>query len=221
MLEKAVLGGYITTQLVESIPDYKIQQQFMPEAIKAESKKRGTVYNDFAKGLDGELKKIFNLGVNDQGTVEYEAVRQYARRDFDRRYELNLTTMSPPEAAQVAAFDVASDIKDGKGLSEEQEQAIAAQAAQAAAQITGKAQQQAVLEQQLQAAQDPVVQQQQAELQVKQAKIKQEDDDSKRDAQVEIEKAKMRSDLESKRLKMQKAIADDNIKAQLLKNKRQ
>ena len=113
------------------------------------------------------------------------------------------------------------DIKDGKGLSEEQEQAIAAQAAQAAAQITGKAQQQAVLEQQLQAAQDPVVQQQQAELQVKQAKIKQEDDDSKRDAQVEIEKAKMRSDLESKRLKMQKDIADDKIKAQLLKNKRQ
>ena len=113
------------------------------------------------------------------------------------------------------------DIKDGKGLSEEQEQAIAAQAAQAAAQITGKAQQQAVLEQQLQAAQDPVVQQQQAELQVKQAKIKQEDDDSKRDAQVEIEKARMRSDLESKRLKMQKDIADDKIKAQLLKNKRQ
>tara|TARA_Y100001937_G_scaffold103906_1_gene143511 strand:- start:7389 stop:9749 length:2361 start_codon:yes stop_codon:yes gene_type:complete len=113
------------------------------------------------------------------------------------------------------------DIKDGKGLSEEQEQAIAAQAAQAAAQITGKAQQQAVLEQQLQAAQDPVVQQQQAELQVKQAKIKQEDDDSKRDAQVEMEKAKMRSDLESKRLKMQKDIADDKIKAQLLKNKRQ
>ena len=113
------------------------------------------------------------------------------------------------------------DIKDGKGLSEEQEQAIAAQAAQAAAQITGKAQQQAVLEQQLQAAQDPVVQQQQAELQVKQAKIKQEDDDSKRDAQVEIEKARMRSDLENKRLKMQKDIADDKIKAQLLKNKRQ
>ena len=113
------------------------------------------------------------------------------------------------------------DIKEGKGLSEDQEQAIAAQAAQAAAQITGKAQQQAVLEQQLQAAQDPVVQQQQAELQVKQAKIKQEDDDSKRDAQVEIEKAKMRSDLESKRLKMQKDIADDKIKAQLLKNKRQ
>ena len=119
MLEKAVLGNYISVPLVESIPDYKIQQQFMPEAIKAESKKRGTIYNDFAKGLDGELKKIFNLGENQQGTVEYEAVRQYARRDFDRRYELNLTTMSPPEAAQVAAFDVASDIKAGKGLYEQ------------------------------------------------------------------------------------------------------
>ena len=52
------------------------------------------------------------------------------------------------------------------GLTEEEESRIAAQAAQAAAQITGKAQQQAVLEQQMAAAQDPVVQQQQAELQI-------------------------------------------------------
>ena len=113
------------------------------------------------------------------------------------------------------------DIKEGKGLSEEQEQQISAQAAQAAAQITGKAQQQAVLEQQMQAAQDPVVQQQQAELQVKQAKIKQEEQDSIRDAEVELEKARMRSELESERIKTQKDIADDKIKADLLKNKRQ
>ena len=65
------------------------------------------------------------------------------------------------------------DIKDGKGLPEEEEQRISTQAAQAAAQITGKAQQQAVLEKQMAAAQDPVVQQQQAELQLKQAELQQ------------------------------------------------
>ena len=73
----------------------------------------------------------------------------------------------------------------------------------------------------MQAAQDPVVQQQQAELQVKQAKIKQEEQDSIRDAEVELEKARMRSELESERIKTQKDIADDKIKADLLKNKRQ
>jgi len=126
------------------------------------------------------------------------------------------------EAEKLMGTQIPSlDVKDGKGLSEEQEQAISNQAAQAAAQITGKAQQQAVLEQQMQAAQDPVVQQQQAELEVKKAKIKQEDDDSRRDADVEIKKAEMRTELEEKRLEMQKDIADDKVKAGLISRKKQ
>ena len=42
------------------------------------------------------------------------------------------------EAEKLMGTQNALDIKDGKGLSEEQEQAIAAQAAQAAAEITAR-----------------------------------------------------------------------------------
>lgn len=108
----------------------------------------------------------------------------------------------------------------GEGLSEEVEGRIAAQASQAAAQITGKAQQQAVLEKQMAAAQDPVMQQQQAELQVKQAKVQQEAQEAQMDAQVEMTKANMRTQLELQRLQQQREIAEMKVQADLLKNRR-
>tara|TARA_X000001388_G_scaffold64824_1_gene51117 strand:+ start:3491 stop:5875 length:2385 start_codon:yes stop_codon:yes gene_type:complete len=109
------------------------------------------------------------------------------------------------------------DIEDGKGLPEEEEQKISTAAAQAAAQITGKAQQQAVLEQQMAAAQDPVVQQQQAELQLKQAELQQEAAEAQLEAQTDIQKTKMRNDLEFARLQQQKQIADDKLRLEVLK----
>jgi len=112
------------------------------------------------------------------------------------------------------------DIKDGKGLSEEEEQGIATQAAQAAAQITGKAQQQAVLEQQMQAAQDPVVQQQQAELQLKQAELQQEAQEAQLEAQTDLQKTQMRNDLERERLRQQKELAEDKLAVEIMKVKK-
>ena len=109
--------------------------------------------------------------------------------------------------------------KDGKGMTPEQESMIAAEAAQAAAQLTGKAQQQAVLEQQMAAAQDPVVQQQQAELQIEQAKIQQKAQEAQMDAQVDMQKAQMRQSLEERRLAQQKEIAAAKIQADLLKSR--
>ncbi len=109
------------------------------------------------------------------------------------------------------------DNQDGEGMPEELEQQIANQAAQAAAQITGKAQQQAVLEQQLQAAQDPVVQQQQAEMQLEQAKLAQDAKESELEAETDIQKTQMRNDLEDKRLKQQKQIADDKLALEIMK----
>ena len=112
------------------------------------------------------------------------------------------------------------DIKEGKGISEEQEQQIATTAAQAAAQITGKAQQMAMLEQQMAAAQDPVIQQQQAELQIEQAKIQQDQQEAQLKSQTELTKAQMRTSLEEKRLRQQKEIADDKMEVDLIKNTR-
>jgi hypothetical protein len=112
------------------------------------------------------------------------------------------------------------DIKDGKGLPEEEEQRIATQAAQAAAQITGKAQQQAVLEQQMQAAQDPVVQQQQAELQLKQAELQQEAQEAQLEAQTDLQKTQMRNDLERERLRQQKELAEDKLAVEIMKAKK-
>lgn len=109
--------------------------------------------------------------------------------------------------------------KGGKGMTPEQESMIAAEAAQAAAQLTGKAQQQAVLEQQMAAAQDPVMQQQQAELQIEQAKIQQKAQEAQMDAQVDMQKAQMRQSLEERRLAQQKEIAAAKIQADLLKSR--
>jgi hypothetical protein len=108
-------------------------------------------------------------------------------------------------------------IPEDKGLTEEEEMRIAAQAAQAAAQITGKAQQQAVMERQMAAAQDPVIQQQQAEIQVKQAKVQQDAAEAQLDAQVDLQKAQMRQQLERERLQQQREIAEMKVRADLLK----
>ena len=110
--------------------------------------------------------------------------------------------------------------ENDKGLSEEEESQLSSMAAQAAAQITGKAQQQAVLEQQMAAAQDPVVQQQQAEIQVKQAKVQQEAQEAQLDANVEMQKATMRQQLERERLKQQREIAEMKVQADLVKSSR-
>ncbi len=124
------------------------------------------------------------------------------------------------EAEQLMQMPIAPlDNKDGKGISEEQEQQIATVAAQAAAQITGKAQQQAMLEQQMAAAQDPVVQQQQAELQIEQAKVQQDAQEAQLKSQTELQKAQMRTALEEKRLAQQKEIAEAKIQADLLKGR--
>jgi hypothetical protein len=106
------------------------------------------------------------------------------------------------------------------GLTEDEEMRIASQAAQAAAQMTGKAQQQAVLERQMAAAQDPVMQQQQAELQIKQAKVQQDAQEAQLDAQVELQKANMRTQLERERLQQQREIATMKVQADLMKGRR-
>ena len=124
------------------------------------------------------------------------------------------------EAEQLMQMPIAPlDNKDGKGISEEQEQQIATAAAQAAAQITGKAQQQATLEQQMAAAQDPVMQQQQAELQIEQAKVQQDAQEAQLKSQTELQKAQMRTTLEEKRLAQQREIAEAKIQADLLKGR--
>ena len=107
--------------------------------------------------------------------------------------------------------------KEKKGLPEQMEAQISRQAAQAAAQITGKAQQQAVLERQMQAAQDPVIQQQQAELQIEREKIKQDQQEALLDAKTDIEKTKMRNDLERERLQQQKDLAEAKMQVDLIK----
>lgn len=177
-------------------------------------------------------------------------VKVYAYQDHDSHISAHMSLMQDPSMQQnpmgkqivaaVAAHisehmahkyrnDVQEIIGDelpaltkeaGDGLSEEVEGRIAAQASQAAAQITGKAQQQAVLEKQMAAAQDPVMQQQQAELQVKQAKVQQEAQEAQMDAQVEMTKANMRTQLELQRLQQQREIAEMKVQADLLKNRR-
>jgi hypothetical protein len=124
------------------------------------------------------------------------------------------------EAEQLMQMPIAPlDNKDGKGISEEQEQQIATAAAQAAAQITGKAQQQATLEQQMAAAQDPVMQQQQAELQIEQAKVQQDAQEAQLKSQTELQKAQMRTTLEEKRLAQQRESNTIKIQADLLKGR--
>tara|TARA_B100000902_G_scaffold350584_1_gene359973 strand:+ start:3432 stop:5843 length:2412 start_codon:yes stop_codon:yes gene_type:complete len=107
--------------------------------------------------------------------------------------------------------------KEKKGLPEQVEAQVSRKAAEAAAQMTGKAQQQAVLERQMQAAQDPVIQQQQAELQVKQAKVQQEAEEAKLEAKTDIEKTKMRNALERERLAQQKDLAEAKMQVDLIK----
>lgn len=124
------------------------------------------------------------------------------------------------EAQQLVGTELPALGQNEQGLTEEQEMQVAAQAAQAAAEITGKAQQQALLEQQMAAAQDPIMQQQQAELQIKQAKVQQEADEAQIEAQVEMEKARMRNALEQKRLEQQREIAVMKMETDLLKNRR-
>ena len=108
--------------------------------------------------------------------------------------------------------------KEKKGLPEQMEAQISKKAAEAAAQITGKAQQQAVLEQQMQAAQDPVVQQQNEEIKIKKAKVQQEADEAKLEAKTDIEKTRMRNDLERERLAQQRELAEAKMQVDLLKN---
>lgn len=125
------------------------------------------------------------------------------------------------EAQELIGVDLpALGEADEEGLTPEEEMALASQAAQAAAEITGKAQQQAVLEQQMAAAQDPVMQQQQAELQIEQAKIQQKAAEAQQDAQVEMAKAEMRTKLELQRLQQQREIAAAKIQADLIKGGR-
>jgi hypothetical protein len=109
--------------------------------------------------------------------------------------------------------------KDKKGMAPEMEAQISRAAAQAAAQITGKAQQKAVLEQQMAAAQDPVIQQQQAELQIKQAQIAQNKAESELEARTDLQKTKMRNDLEEKRMLQNKIIAEKKMQVDLEKSK--
>ena len=111
------------------------------------------------------------------------------------------------------------DDKDKKGMAPEMEAQISRAAAQAAAQITGKAQQKAVLEQQMAAAQDPVIQQQQAELQIKQAQIAQNKAESELEARTDLQKTKMRNDLEEKRMLQNKIIAEKKMQVDLEKSK--
>lgn len=120
MLQNAVTDGYINQNLVRSVPNYQLQQEFMPLAIEAETKQRGTVYDKFAKGIDGEIRNVFSIGPKDNMTVEAEAVRQTARADYENRYQVNLASMTPDMAAQVAAFDVSNDIKAGVGIYKKQ-----------------------------------------------------------------------------------------------------
>tara|TARA_A100001388_G_scaffold124454_1_gene91932 strand:+ start:310 stop:2649 length:2340 start_codon:yes stop_codon:yes gene_type:complete len=124
------------------------------------------------------------------------------------------------EAQELIGADLPELGNEEAGLSEQEEMNISAQAAQAAAEITGKAQQQAVLEQQMQAAKDPVVQMQQAELQIEQAKIQQKAAEAQQDAQVELQKANMRTQLERERLQQQREIAAAKIQADLVKKGR-
>lgn len=153
-----------------------------------------------------------SLGQNPNAKMIQQAISAHISEHMAHKYrneaEKLMGTQLPP-----------LDVQDGKGTPEEQEQQIANQAAQAAAQITGKAQQQAVLEQQLAAAQDPVVQQQQAELQLEQAKLQQDAAEAQLEAQTDIQKTKMRNDLEEKRLKQQKEIADDKLAVEIIKSK--
>ena len=69
------MGGYISVDAVKNTPDYSLQQEFMP-LTKAEAKNRSETYNGYATALDGEIKKIFQIGPDDNMTVEAEAVRQ-------------------------------------------------------------------------------------------------------------------------------------------------
>lgn len=116
-LQNAVIGKYISVDAVKSIPDYSLQQEFMPLAVKAEAKNRSETYNGYATALDGEIKKIFEIGPNDQMTVEAEAVRQYARGDFDNKYEMFIADgMGEAQAAAAAAFAVQQDIANKVGF---------------------------------------------------------------------------------------------------------
>ena len=153
-----------------------------------------------------------SLGQNPNAKIIQQAISAHISEHMAHKYrneaEKLMGTQLPP-----------LDVMSGKGMPEEQEQQISNQAAQAAAQITGKAQQQAVLEQQLAAAQDPVVQQQQAELQLEQAKLQQDAQEAQLEAQTDIQKTKMRNDLEEKRLRQQKQIADDKLAVEIMKTK--
>ena len=108
--------------------------------------------------------------------------------------------------------------KEKKGLSEEMEAQISQRAAQAAAEITGKAQQKAVLERQMQAAQDPVVQQQNEEIQIKKAKVQQEAEEARLEAETDIKKTEMRNELERERLQQQKELAEAKLQVDLIKS---
>ena len=150
-----------------------------------------------------------SLQQNPMGKMIGQAISAHISEHMAQKYRLEAQSLM---GQQLPAMD-------SKGLTPEQESMIAAEAAQAAAQVTGKAQQQAVLEQQMAAAQDPVVQQQQAELQIEQAKVQQKAAEAQLDAQVDMQKAQMRNALEERRLAQQKEIAAAKIQADLLKGR--
>ena len=109
--------------------------------------------------------------------------------------------------------------KDGKGMTPEQESMIAAEAPQAAAQLTGKAQQQAVLEQQTAAAQDWPCSSSKRNFRLSKQKNPAKGTRGPMDAQVDMQKAQMRQSLEERRLAQQKEIAAAKIQADLLKSR--
>ena len=144
-----------------------------------------------------------SLGQNPNAKIIQQAISAHISEHMAHKYrneaEKLMGTQLPP-----------LDVMSGKGMPEEQEQKISNQAAQAAAQITGKAQQQALLEKQLP---------QQAELQLEQAKLQQDAQEAQLEAKTDIQKTKMRNDLEEKRLRQQKQIADDKLAVEIMKTK--
>lgn len=116
-LENAVLTDLINPDFVSSIPDYKLQQEFMPLAIQAVQKKQAARYKDKIKALTGEVKTMLNIGPDDFITNHGDKVLHAVISAFDAKYiELKSSGEYTDNGAAEAAADYATDLlKSNKG----------------------------------------------------------------------------------------------------------
>lgn len=110
-LENAVLTKLINPDFVASIPDYKLQQEFMPLAIQNVQEKQSARYKEKIKALTGEVKTMLNIGPDDFMTNHGDKVLHSIISAFDAKFiELKSSGEYTDSGAAEAAADYAEEL---------------------------------------------------------------------------------------------------------------